>query len=222
MITLPCYPIYPGVGPIHPLPLGGIMNQFIFEFLKLSAILVVVACITQIINVVMKKRGFRVNCLSNHLILLLFSTILFLFGGLSVWMVKGIIFAWILLFASVQDLSTREADDFLWVMLLILSLVNFSTDSIVSMLVGALVIFVPQMAIAMFGKIGGIGGADIKISTAAALMLGFWRGITGYLIGLLFAIVFTLIYNKVRHIENDKSFALMPFLSVGLLVGYLI
>ena len=115
------------------------MNQFIFEFLKLSAILVVVACITQIINVVMKKRGFRVNCLSNHLILLLFSTILFLFGGLSVWMVKGIIFAWILLFASVQDLSTREADDFLWVMLLILSLVNFNTGSIVSMLVGALV-----------------------------------------------------------------------------------
>lgn len=222
MITLPCYPIYPGVGPIHPLPLGGIMNQFIFEFLKLSAILVVVACITQIINVVMKKRGFRVNCLSNHLILLLFSTVLFLFGGLSVWMVKGIIFAWILLFASVQDLSTREADDFLWVMLLILSLVNFNTGSIVSMLVGALVIFVPQMAIAMFGKIGGIGGADIKISTAAALLLGFWSGIIGYLIGLLFAIVFTLIYNKVKHIENDKSFALMPFLSVGLMIGYLI
>ena len=222
MITLPCYPIYPGVGPIHPLPLGGIMNQFIFEFLKLSAILVVVACITQIINVVMKKRGFRVNCLSNHLILLLFSTVLFLFGGLSVWMVKGIIFAWILLFASVQDLSTREADDFLWVMLLILSLVNFNTGSIVSMLVGALVIFVPQMAIAMFGKIGGIGGADIKTSTAAALLLGFWSGIIGYLIGLLFAIVFTLIYNKVKHIENDKSFALMPFLSVGLMIGYLI
>lgn len=198
------------------------MNQFIFEFLKLSAILVVVACITQIINVVMKKRGFRVNCLSNHLILLLFSTILFLFGGLSVWMVKGIIFAWILLFASVQDLSTREADDFLWVMLLILSLVNFNTGSIVSMLVGALVIFVPQMAIAMFGKIGGIGGADIKISTAATLLLGFWSGIIGYLIGLLFAIVFTLIYNKVKRIENDKSFALMPFLSVGLMVGYLI
>lgn len=222
MITLPCYPIYPGVGPIHPLPLGGIMNQFIFEFLKLSAILVVVACITQIINVVMKKRGFRVNCLSNHLILLLFSTILFLFGGFSVWMVKGIIFAWILLYASVQDLSTREADDFLWVMLLILSLVNFNTGSIVSMLVGALVIFVPQMAIAMFGKIGGIGGADIKISTAAVLLLGFWSGIIGYLIGLLFAIVFTLIYNKVKHIENDKSFALMPFLSVGLMIGYLI
>lgn len=222
MITLPCYPIYTGVGPIHPLPLGGIMNQFIFEFLKLSAILVVVACITQIINMVMKKRGFRVNCLSNHLILLLFSTVLFLFGGLSVWMVKGIIFAWILLFASVQDLSTREADDFLWVMLLILSLVNFNTGSIVSMLVGALVIFVPQMAIAMFGKIGGIGGADIKISTAAALLLGFWSGIIGYLIGLLFAIVFTLIYNKVKHIENDKSFALMPFLSVGLMIGYLI
>lgn len=198
------------------------MNQFIFEFLKLSAILVVVACITQIINVVMKKRGFRVNCLSNHLILLLFSTVLSLFGGLSVWMVKGIIFAWILLFASVQDLSTREADDFLWVMLLILSLVNFNTGSIVSMLVGALVIFVPQMAIAMFGKIGGIGGADIKISTAAALLLGFWSGIIGYLIGLLFAIVFTLIYNKVKHIENDKSFALMPFLSVGLMIGYLI
>ena len=198
------------------------MNQFLFEFLKLAALLAVVACITQIINVVMKKRGYNVSYLSNHLILILISTILFLLGGLTVWTAKGIIFAWIMLFASVQDLSTREADDFLWVMLLILSLVNFSAYSIVSMLIGALVIFIPQMAIAMFGRIGGIGGADIKISTAAAFLLGFWSGIIGYIIGLISAIVFTLIRNKVKHITNDKSFALMPFLSVGLMIGYFI
>ena len=138
------------------------------------------------------------------------------------WTVKGIVMALVLLYASVQDISTRKADDSLWIMLLILSLVNFGEHSVLSMILGGLIVFVPQLAIAIFSKNGGIGGADIKISTAAAMCLGFFGGTLGYVIGLAFGIVFQLIYNKVKHRTYKKSFALLPFLSAGLMVGYFI
>lgn len=41
---------------------------------------------------------------------------LYFVGGVSMWTVKGIVLALILLRASVQDLSERKADEFLWVM----------------------------------------------------------------------------------------------------------
>lgn len=103
-----------------------------------------------------------------------------------------------------------------------LSLVNFGEHSVLSMILGGIVVFVPQLAIAIFSKNGGIGGADIKISTAAALCLGFVGGTLGYVIGLAFGIVFQLIYNKVKHRTYKKSFALLPFLSAGLMIGYFI
>ena len=138
------------------------------------------------------------------------------------WTVKGIVLALILLRASVQDLSEHQADEFLWVMLLILALVNYKEVGITSMIFGALGVFIPQMAIAMFSKKGGIGGADIKLSTAAALSLGFYGGVIGYMVGLVFAIVFQTIYNKVKKQSNKEAFPLLPFLSTGLMIGYFI
>ena len=61
------------------------------------------------------------------------------------WTVKGIVLALILLRASVQDLSEHQADEFLWVMLLILSLVNFGKVGVTSMVFGALGVFIPQI-----------------------------------------------------------------------------
>lgn len=49
-----------------------------------------------------------------------------------------------------------------------------------------------------------IGGADIKLSTAAALSLGFYGGVIGYMIGLVFAIVFQTIYNKAKKQSNKE------------------
>ena len=90
------------------------------------------------------------------------------------------------------------------------------------MVFGALAVFIPQMLVAMFSKKGGIGGADIKVSTAAALSLGFYGGVIGYMIGLVFAIVFQTIYNQAKKQSNKEAFPLLPFLSAGLLIGYFI
>lgn len=195
----------------------------VFYFLQFAVILLLTLGATFLLGRVMKSKGFKVKQTANCLIMTLVTISLFLLGlNDPVWVLRGIVFALILLYASVQDLTFREADDFLWVMILTLAIGSIGTVPVWSMLLGAAVVFVPQMAIAMFSKKGGIGGADIKLSTAAALLLGFFPGAIGYVAGLAFAILFTLIYNKIKHRTNQKSFPLIPFLSVGLMIGYLL
>ena len=146
----------------------------------------------------------------------------FLFGGLNLKTVKGVILSLILLYAAVQDYSIRECDDALWVMILILSLVGFDSRNIISMLLGGAAIFVPQMIVVLASRRGSIGGADIKISTAAGILLGFWRGVAGFAIGLVAAVITMTIITKVKKKDKGEPFPLMPFLSAGLMLGYLI
>ena len=137
----------------------------VFYFLQFAAILLLTLGTTFLLGRVMKSKGFKVKQTANCLIMTLVTISLFLLGlNDPVWVLRGIVFALILLYASVQDLTFREADDFLWVMILILAIGSIGTVPVWSMLLGAAVVFVPQMAIAMFSKKGGIGGADIKLS----------------------------------------------------------
>ena len=190
--------------------------------LPFAALVFLTIIVGGLMNYYMDQRGFAFNPHLTYLLLFAIVVALYLVGGFSMWAVKGIVLALILLYASLEDLSEHQADDFLWVMLVILSLVNYGDVGIGSMIFGAIAVFVPQMPIAMFTKKGGIGGADIKLSTAAALSLGFYGGVIGYMIGLVFAIVFQTIYNKVEKQSNKEAFPLMPFLSTGLMIGYFI
>ena len=196
--------------------------EFLFLALPFAALVFLTIIVGGLMNYYMVQRGFAYNPYLTYLLLPAIVIALYLVGGFSMWTVKGIVLALILLYASLQDLSTHEADDFLWVMLVILSLVNFGDVGIGSMIFGAIAVFVPQMAIAMFTKKGGIGGADIKLSTAAALSLGFYGGVIGYCIGLIFAITVQLLSNKAKKRSYDEPFPLLPFLSTGLMIGYFI
>ena len=80
---------------------------------------------------------------------------------------------------------------------------------------------IPQMAMALIPPHKTLGGADIKLSTSLAFLLGAWKGIGACILGLVIAVVFISIYNKVRHRCKKKPFALVPFLSVGALVMFL-
>ena len=196
--------------------------EFLFLALPFAALVFLTIIVGGLMNYYMIQRGFAFNPRLTYLLLPAIVIALYLVGGFSMWTVKGIVLALILLYASVQDLSEHQADDFLWAMLVILSLVNFGDVGIGSMIFGAVAVFVPQMAIAMFTKKGGIGGADIKLSTAAALSLGFYSGVIGYCIGLIFAITVQLLSNKAKKRSNDEPFPLLPFLSTGLMIGYFI
>ena len=195
-----------------------IMRYFI---LHIRLVLLVLG-VTFLENYYMKKRNFKVYPAVNYAVMSGISVILYFIGGFSLWTVKGIAIAFVLLYASVQDFSVREADDFLWVMLVRLSLVNFTEIGVISMLIGAFAVFVPQIVIANTVKTGGIGGADIKISTAGVLSLGFFGGVIGYMAGLVFAVVFQTIYRKIKKQSCRNGFPLLPFLSAGLMLGYVI
>ena len=196
--------------------------EIIRYFIHPILLVLLVLGVTFLENYYMKKRNFKVHAVANHAVISGISVILYLIGGFSLWTVKGIAIAFVLLYASVQDISMREADDSLWVMLLIMSLVNTGEVGIASMLMGAFAVFVPQMVIANTVKTGGIGGADIKISTAGVLSLGFFGGVIGYMAGLVFAVVFQTIYSKIKKQSCRNGFPLLPFLSAGLMLGYVI
>ena len=176
------------------------------EFILTSLIVLSAVLATVYLNRKLKEKGYKVNNLLNVLAVLAVSTALCLVGTSVAWILKGVAFALILLYASVEDFTKREADDCLWVMILLLCITNASGLSLWSTILCK----------------NGFGGADIKIAGASGLMLGFMSGSIGYLIGLLFAVVFNLIYNKVKGRSNEIAFPMLPFLSCGLMLGYFI
>lgn len=151
----------------------------------------------------------------------LFSLVVFLRYGLSVTAIQGMFLLCILLYASCSDLTDHTVNDHVWVTVLALSLASITKAGVVSMVIGALCVFIPQMTMALIPPHKTLGGADIKLSTSLAFLLGAWKGIGACILGLVIAVVFISIYNKVRHRCKKKPFALVPFLSVGALVMFL-
>jgi prepilin signal peptidase PulO-like enzyme (type II secretory pathway) len=90
------------------------------------------------------------------------------------------------------------------------------------MLAGAAVVFIPQLATAMLTPNRPIGGADIKISTALAFLLGAEKGIFALVVGMLLAVVITAISNKLNDRDQKQPFPLVPFLWIGATLAYMI
>ena len=195
--------------------------EFLSFAIPFAALVFLTIIVGGLMNYYMDQRGFAYNPYLTYLLLPAIVGALYFVGGFSMWTIKGIVFGCILLYASIQDLHEHKADEFLWVMLLILSLTNYKDIGIASMLFGALGVFIPQFVITYFMP-DKHGGGDIKLSTAAALSLGFYGGVIGFLIGLVFGIVYQLISNKINKRSNDKGFAFLPFISTGLMIGYFI
>lgn len=136
--------------------------------------------------------------------------------------IKGMILCGILMYASLSDLEKREVPDFVSVMILILALVNFNMYNLPSMLIGAAMVFVPQMVIAVTRPQRSIGGADIKISTVIAFLLGAQSGLFALIVGLTLAVVTMLILTKTNKVRKGEGFPLVPFLAVGSMIAYMI
>lgn len=148
--------------------------------------------------------------------------ILLLVHGISLVAIKGLILCMILLWASLSDIAKHEVPDFIYAMILTLAFVGFDPANIPSMLIGAAVVFVPQLLISILRPKRAIGGADIKISTALAFLLGAEKGIFALLVGLVSGVIIMLIVRKIRKETNKEPFALVPFLSFGAMLAFLI
>ena len=175
-----------------------------------------------VLTKVMKEKGYVT---STPITLTLTAVIsLFLFGrfGLSVTAIQGVFLMFVLLYASCSDLTNHIVDDYVWVIVFALTLLNIQTTGLTSMVIGALCVFIPQMAMALLPPHKTLGGADIKLSTALAFLLGWPRGLAAYIVGLLLAIIVMCIVNKIRKNKENKAFALVPFLSVSAMAMFII
>ncbi len=133
---------------------------------------------------------------------------------------KCLVLAGILLYASVQDYRKHEVPDFVSVMVAVLGLVNVQTGELPMMIFGAVLVFLPQLAVCLINPGKAIGGADIKLSTASAFLLGGERGLLALALGLILAVITVPILRNVRKSPPDEPFPLIPFLSVGIFAGY--
>ena len=127
-----------------------------------------------------------------------------------------------MLYASVRDIKTREVSDSISVMLLILGLVDTDIGKLPSMLFGALLVFLPQLISALINPSKALGGADIKVSSSAAFLLGAQRGLFALIVGLTLAVIVMPIIGRIRKLPKDQPFPLIPFLSIGIVAGYFI
>lgn len=206
------------------------MRLFLEYLLRFAAFTAIGCTVTGIMMKSMRKQEFRVEtrvCLSLTVFVCgcLFCRSAYDLEYLSV----GLALYTVLLYASTEDITFHKAENWLSVMILMLGVAQIIPEDLPLRLMAAAVVFIPQELIALSTKKKGIsiGGADMKISTAAAFLLGLSRGVIAYMLGLFIAIVSELIRGAVRaHKSGEKCaaqpFPLIPYLSVGILIGYIL
>lgn len=215
-------PILPPVMPIRPIHLTGSAPEFVVKAIIYAAI---IGIFTLAVWVMLRRSKKELNEPIMPAALLSYAElglIIQLVLGDSLTAIKGLILCAILLWASLSDLAKHEVPDFISAMILILAFVGFDIANLPSMLLGAAVVFLPQLAVSILRPKRAIGGADIKISTALAFLLGAEKGIFSLLAGMLCGVIVMLIVRKVRKETNREPFALVPFLSFGAMLAFCI
>jgi leader peptidase (prepilin peptidase)/N-methyltransferase len=133
----------------------------------------------------------------------------------------GVLIA-LLLYASIKDIKSREVPDSVSGMMLILGLVGITAGDLPSMLLGMVLVFLPQYLAAIINPEKALGGADIKLSSVAAFLLGAPRGLFALIVGLTLSVITVPIVRKVKKLPKNQPFPLVPFLAVGIIAAYLI
>lgn len=146
---------------------------------------------------------------------------LILAHGATLLTFQGMLLCSVLVYASIADISSHEVPDCIWVMILILAFTGFNIENLLSMVVGAVAVFVPQIIIAAI-KPGTYGGADIKVSTALAFLMGVWKGIFAVISGLVIALITMAILRKMKKLKKEEPYPIIPCLSIGAMTAFLL
>ncbi len=134
---------------------------------------------------------------------------------------QGVLFSSLLLAASYTDIKRREIPDTVCVLLVLTGFLKFSFQNLLGIFVA-----LPFLIATMF-KEKSIGGGDIKLTATVGLVLGFWKGIYGLIIGLTLLILFYIILRissiiRKKQVAKNLSMPLAPFLGIGFLIMYFI
>ena len=123
--------------------------------------------------------------------------------------VQAIVFLLLLLAASVTDIKKRVVPDLLCMLIALTAAISFHPEY-----VWGIFIALPFLLAAVF--YGGMGGGDIKLMAAAGLVLGLPAGIAATIV-LVYSVLL-----KICKKTQVIAVPLVPFLSAGCAVGYLI
>lgn len=137
----------------------------------------------------------------------------------NILFIKGVIIFLLLLFASISDIKTHEVSGLFSILIGVTGLIGISFEQLPGMFLGAAIITIPMFGIALFEP-GGIGGADIKLTSACAFLLGFQKGLVFIVLGLLLAVLCNLVFKKLLKDRYKEPFALVPYLSIGCISAY--
>ena len=217
MNLLTCLEVSRPLSPTTIVKTENFATEFIIGILALLAIVGATLLVGWVLNRMMTAKGFKTNQTVNLILSALVPIALFLRYGASLELVQGIFLMFVLMYATWSDLTSHTVDDYVPIIIFALGVASMTTVGLSSMLLGAFAVFVPQIVMALIPKCKPLGGADLKISTALAFLLGWERGIIGFVAGLLIAVVYMAIYNKVKKTDTkeEKAFALVPFLSIA-------
>ena len=217
MNLLTCLEVSRPLSPTTIVKAENFAAEFIIGILALLAIVGATLLVGWVLNRMMIAKGFKTNLTVNLILSALIPIALFLRYGASLELVQGIFLMFVLMYATWSDLTSHTVDDYVPIIIFALGVASMTTVGLSSMIFGAFAVFVPQIVMALVPKCKPLGGADLKISTALAFLLGWERGIIGFVAGLLIAVVYMAIYNKVKKTDTkeEKAFALVPFLSIA-------
>lgn len=140
--------------------------------------------------------------------------------GFTFELLKATLILSVFLFASVCDIKERKVEDFIHIMLMLIGLINVSPTVLFNRAIAFAVSFALMFVIAVISN-NKIGGADVKFIPTCFFILGATKGVFGLIVGLFFAVIGTLIRNKIKK-SKDKTLPLIPYLSAGFLAGYLV
>lgn len=117
--------------------------------------------------------------------------------------------------AGISDFKTRRVKNTYTYIILVLAAVKlfiFEMDWMI-LLFGGLVVFIPFIIVAM--KSNGVGGADIKLTSALGLYLGFGEIVAVVLLSYLLMLLFAIAYRAVKK-QKLVNIPYICFLTVAL------
>lgn len=212
-------PIYPTL-PIRPPQISVEMAMLIFNALAFLMLAGAAAFFIGVYTAKRWKADKTKTAVAFVLISVAVTILLLCFFGFAVSTVKGIILCLILLFSSYSDIKTREADDYLHVMILLTALIGREPTDIPGMLLSAMLITLPLIMPVILCKGKVVGGADVKLSIACTFLLGISRGIIGLMAGLTIGVLANLIIQTRKN--KAEGFPLIPYLAAGFMAAYFI
>ena len=136
--------------------------------------------------------------------------------------VQGILLAGLLIYGSIHDIRTHTMPDWIWMGVAGTALLGMKLSALPSMLLGAAAVLLIEVPLAVLLKDRAIGGADIKLSAAGAFLLGWQKGLTALILGLMLSLIIVPVARRIRHEDNRKAFPLVPFLAAGIMTAHLI